>query len=122
MQRAIVRIADCLIEVASGADDPRAQRLDEIALLSCRKAAGFFLLLKAAAVVTEQQQNQFRPLLKELGKMLVQRVQRHQLNREVANQTESAKTESQDSEPGSTSKSEVERNRAPYTGEPTVTD
>src|SRR5258708_16029851 len=121
MQRAIVRMANRLVEVASRADGPRAQRLDEIALLWCRKAEASFQLLKSADVVTEPEQTKFRPVLKELAKLLLQRVQRHRLNREVATQSESAKTESQNPEPGSTSKSEAEPNRAPHTEQPSPT-
>src|SRR5262249_24565250 len=84
MQAAVARMAECLIEVASGAGELRKERLDELALLSCREAAGFFFLLKAASGMSEEKQTQFRLLLTQLIQMLIQRVQQHHRHRKHA--------------------------------------
>ncbi len=87
LQRAIVRLADCLIEVASGPAGSRREHLDELAILSCRKAAGFLRLLKAAAVLNEQQHADCRSLLVQITQLLIQRMREWRLNNSIIGQT-----------------------------------
>lgn len=87
LQLAIVRLADCLIELASGPAGSRRDHLDELAILSCRKAVGFLRLLKAAAVLTEQQHTECRSLLTQITQLLIQRLREWRLKNSIAAHT-----------------------------------
>src|SRR5262249_53261972 len=82
LQRAIMRVADCLIEVASGAGS-RREHFEELAILSCRKVAGFLQLLKAGGVLSEQQHNECGSLVTKSLQLLMQRLKEWRLTPQV---------------------------------------
>src|SRR5215470_3693471 len=69
LQRALARLADCLIESASGTASGRREHLHELALLSCRRIAGFLRLLNSAAVLKTSQHEPQRVLVKQLAEI-----------------------------------------------------
>src|SRR5260370_14616255 len=74
VQLALARLADCLIESASGVTPARQERLLEIAVLSCRRIAGFLRVLRYAAVLNIQQHERQQALVKQITELLTRRL------------------------------------------------
>lgn len=74
IQRACSRIADSVIEASCDVTWHRYERVCEVALLSCRKIAGFALLMKAAGGMTDEQHRKVRALAANMAELFMNRV------------------------------------------------